>query len=46
MISIDTNKMELYFWAWWDSTTEKKGLMNAREAFEAGYIAGVKEMEK
>ena len=24
----------------------KKGLMNARDAFEAGYIAGIKEMEK
>lgn len=46
MISVDKDKMELYFWGWWDKVSDRKGLLNAREAFEAGYIAGIKEMEK
>ena len=46
MISVDRNRVELYFWSWWDSTSEKEGLLNAREAFEAGYIAGIKELEQ
>ena len=46
MINIDSDKLEKHFWAWWDLVGDRKGLLNARQAFEAGYYSAMKEMEK
>lgn len=39
-------EQENAFWEWWDEVSDREGLLNARQAFDAGYEAATKQLER